>query len=76
MPSRVLSFLLILSAVPVYGQVGQKSVSDQTLDKLVLQVKAQPDADHRVPIVINAANFVGYVVAFKAEAESTMSSVT
>jgi hypothetical protein len=55
-----------------YGQAAQESTKDRVLDKLVLQVKAQPDAAHRVPIVTNAGNFAGYIVAFAPNAMSTM----
>src|SRR5260370_33961155 len=65
-----LSFLSL--AAVAYGQAAQDSTKDRVLDKLVLQVKAQVDAAHRVSIVTNAGNFAGYIVAFTPNATSTM----
>jgi hypothetical protein len=56
----------------VYGQAAQKTPADLALDKLVLQVKIQVDADHRVPVVTNAGNFVSYLVTFKPDAKLGM----
>jgi hypothetical protein len=73
MPSRILLCLLMLYiSPPVWSQAAQKTEQDQALDKLVSQVRAQPDTDHRLPIVTNAGNFVGYVVALNPDAKNTM----
>jgi len=69
---RAAWFFLLCTAPAAYGQTAQKSPVDLALDRLVLQVKAQPDADHRVPIVTNAGNFVSYVVALKPDAKLGM----
>src|SRR5713226_4248094 len=69
---RTTWFFLLCAASVAYGQAAQESPADLALDKLVLQVKAQPDADHRVPIVSNAGNFVSYVVALKPDAKLSM----
>jgi len=69
---RAVCFFLLCALPVAYGQAAQKSPADLALDKLVLQVKAQSDADHRVPIVTNAGNFVSYVVALKPDAKLGM----
>src|SRR5713226_6914228 len=69
---RTACFLFLCSAAVAYGQAAQESTKDRVLDKLVLQVKAQSDAAHRVPIVTNAGNFAGYIVAFAPNATLTM----
>ena len=70
--SRRTACFLLFAAPVVYGQAAQKSPADLALDKLVLQVKAQPDADHRVPIVTNAGNFVSYIVTLQPAAKLAM----
>ena len=70
---RLFVCLSLLHALPTAcGQAAQNSPAEPALDKLVLQVKAQPSADTRVPIVTNAGNFVAYIVAHKPDAKLTM----
>lgn len=69
---RMICVCLLYVLPMAYGQAGQKSPEDVALDKLVLQVKAQPNADNRVPIVTNAGNFVAYIVALKPDAKLGM----
>jgi len=62
--------LCALSAA--FGQAGEKQPADFALDKLVLQVKGQPDVAIKVSIVTNAGNFAVYIATLKPDAKLGM----
>ncbi len=65
-----LPLLCALSAA--FGQAGEKQPADFALDKLVLQVKGQPDVAIKVSIVTNAGNFAVYIATLKPDAKLGM----
>lgn len=72
---RIACVLLVCYVPAGFAQTAQESPQDRALDKLFAQVKAQPDAAHRVGIVTAAGNFAPYIIAFKPDAKSTMTPV-